>query len=526
MTDLNRDIVHSTAILFILFIFYGCAQQVPLTGGPRDELPPELDTAISTPNYQTNFSAREIELHFNEYIDLRDAAKQIVISPPLDRPPIIKNRLKRLRITLDEEERLKENATYVINFGKSIRDFTEGNEVNNFSYVFSTGDYIDSMSISGTVVDVKTLEPVKDVVIMLYIEDRDSLPYLERPFYFSTTDDRGAYTIRNLRPDTYKLVALEDQDLNYLHNPRTERIGYVDTLVRLEQDSLGGIDLEIWSEDIAPTYSSYDVIAQGHVRLTFEGMASDTLISILDSIDFLLELSSPSGNLMDLWYRPTTTGRISWSHDTQRGKDTSSARINLRTIDTLPGMITLTGWELSRDLGLHPEDDLRFRSSTPIRLIDTSRISIIDTTTQINLPVGFTKTALPSSKLTLSTDWPDDRSVLLQILPGGFVDIFGHTTDTLERYIQIASAEEYGSLELTFEEMDTTNTYIVELKAGDEIRRTTTITGDTTVLFERLRPTSYSLSLTKDTNSNGRWDPGNYLEKRQAERIYSIPLPV
>ena len=130
-------------------LWIACGNQVPLTGGPRDESPPVLDTLESTRNNQIRFEKQPINLTFDEFVNLRDASKQILISPPLDKPPIINSRLKKVSVAFDEDEVLKENATYVINFGNSIVDFNEGNKLENYTFVFSTGDYIDSLSIKG-----------------------------------------------------------------------------------------------------------------------------------------------------------------------------------------------------------------------------------------------------------------------------------------------------------------------------------------------------------------------------------------
>ena len=131
--------------------------------------------------------------------------------------PTVTTKLKKLRFEFAEEEVLKEDATYSINFGDAVKDLTEGNPVPNFKFVFSTGDFIDSLKMEGTIVDALTGKPVEDVLYMLYKNLADSVVQTEKPFYFGKSDKTGTFTIENIKAGQYKAFALEDQDVNYLY---------------------------------------------------------------------------------------------------------------------------------------------------------------------------------------------------------------------------------------------------------------------------------------------------------------------
>ncbi|MEM9850056.1 MAG: Ig-like domain-containing protein, partial [Bacteroidota bacterium] len=148
-------IIIFSSLIFSSFILIQCANPGTLTGGPKDEQPPRLDSLESTPNLQTNFEVQDIVLTFDEWIKLNNPFTQIVVSPPLDPKPEVSLKGKSVLIEFDETTELRANATYTINFGEAIQDLTEGNPAENLRFVFSTGDFIDSLEVSGQIKDLE-----------------------------------------------------------------------------------------------------------------------------------------------------------------------------------------------------------------------------------------------------------------------------------------------------------------------------------------------------------------------------------
>ncbi|MCK5136835.1 MAG: Ig-like domain-containing protein [Bacteroidales bacterium] len=212
---------------FIAVLLWNCAQQGSPSGGPRDEDPPRVIESEPA-NYSTRFDANEILITFDEFIVLDNVNRELIVSPPMEEKPEIK--LRKKTIIIQFEEILKENTTYTFNFGSSIKDLHEGNKLLNFEYVFATGDVLDSMSVKGTLKFAEDLSvPEYPISIMLYNDLSDSVPLIDIPLYVGRSDDSGVFSVNNLRPDVYKVFALNDGNYNLLFDLPTEEIGFLDS---------------------------------------------------------------------------------------------------------------------------------------------------------------------------------------------------------------------------------------------------------------------------------------------------------
>ena len=502
-----------------------CANQLQLTGGPKDEVAPQFDTLVSTKNYQTFFKKQDIELSFDEFIDLKDANKQIVISPPLEFPLQIKNRLKKISIELNEKETLKENATYVVNFGKSIKDYTEGNILENFTFVFSTGAYIDSLTISGTVIDAKTQEPKEDILVLLYTNHQDSVIYKERPFYFAVSGEGGAFEIKNLRADTFKVLALGDQNVNYTFDPLSEEIGFLEDLYILNDTTTQEIQIEVFKEISKARYKSYTVEAQGKLKVEFEGIPDSSSVTLVSDVPHLID-HKDDNPFITIWYTPRNTRSLQFEIFKGNEKDTISARINPRTIDTLKGGVELVNLNINSEVGLHPNDVLSFDFNRPVKEVDMTQIIFIDTLSKDTLDVRFVNDTFPCIAGSVTHAWATESDIEMIFLPGAFKDIFDGRNDTITRILKIGLPDDFGDITLDPINFDSVNYVITLLKDGKKKGVASIFGNSGPITFDRLAPGSYSLEIIEDIVPNGRWDPGNYLQKRQSERIYEVPLDV
>lgn len=229
----------SFVIVFVL-LAGSCAKMGSLTGGPTDEAPPKVLNS-DPDNYTKNFDGQKIEINFNEFIQLNNINQELVVSPPLENRPDV--RLKGKSILIELENELRENTTYTFNFGSAIKDNNEGNELTNYEFVFSTGDYLDSLSIGGEILRAFNLEPPEEpVVIMLYDKLYDSIVYKEIPVYIGKSDKEGTYRINNLKADTFKLFALNDVNNNFLFDLPNEQIAFLDTSVIITPEFFSKIE--------------------------------------------------------------------------------------------------------------------------------------------------------------------------------------------------------------------------------------------------------------------------------------------
>src|SRR5476651_1911011 len=208
------------AAFFLVLIFFGCANRQLPQGGPRDHDPPKLLKA-TPPNMTRNFKGKVIQLDFDEFFKLNNIYQEISISPTPAKLPDYKKRKKSIIITLKDS--LEKNTTYVINFGKSIADVNEGNILKNFTYVFATGSHIDSLSISGSVINTITQEREKDATVMLFSLKQDSVLFgKKKPTIYTSTDTAGNFTLNNLHVDDYRIYALKETSPNKIYDNDNE----------------------------------------------------------------------------------------------------------------------------------------------------------------------------------------------------------------------------------------------------------------------------------------------------------------
>lgn len=509
----------------LLWHVTSCSNQVTLGGGPKDELAPRLDSLLSFRNEQLNYQKSDIDLFFDEYINLQDVVKQVVISPPLRFPPNIEARLKRLRLTFDDQESLKEDATYVVNFGEAISDYTEGNKLKNFTIVFSTGNFIDSLSLQGHVKDAYSLKPSEDVLVMLYESFEDSIVFKERPFYFAKTDKDGKFEINNIRHDTFKLVVLKDLNLNYLYEPQSEEIGFLSKLLEMNDTVRHELDLRTFKGSQGAQYKSYEVMAQGQMRIEFDKTPEPNSIELQGELKHYLEINEGDPNAL-LYYAPRDLNQLQFLvAKTESIKDTINPRINLRSLDTIRTSLSIISISGENKPGLHPDQTLVIRLSKPIISQDLSKIIAIDTSHMDSIYLEPVAQQMPNHILQYKGAWKAGSDINLQFLPGAFIDFFEKSNDTIVRNLKIGNLEDFGSIELSFMNLDSSMNYFIELLKAEKVIASKSINfASPSWTIDRLSAGIYDLRITLDANNNGQWDTGNYLQNLQAEEIYSTKL--
>ena len=547
-----QQYLKTTSYFLLLYILLtACAQQQALTGGEKDEDPPQIDESVSTPNNQTNFEKQTIEFVFDEYIQLQNALKLVVISPPLERIPTITTKLKKLQFKFAEEEVLKEDATYSINFGDAVKDLTEGNPVPNFKFVFSTGDFIDSLKLEGTIVDALTGEPVKDALYMLYRNLADSVVQTEKPLYFGKTDAEGVFKIENIKAGQYKAFSLEDQDLNYLYNIPTERIGFsMDTLL-ITDSTATKIEAAIFEPYSLVLKPKANVKQYGLVTLAFKRDPFDATIELEDvgQTSFIETVE----DTIKVWYH--TPDSIDWNILVHRDTITDTIGVKALPKNLAQKKLNLPQKRRSKkgDVGtqLNPMKPIKLSFNHPITAIDTSLIffredsvqvtEVIDTfnlsvdssfveatsDTVIYIQASFEIDSIDQRTVVINYPWKETLKYELQILPGAIKDLYNlENIDTLNKTYLVKEQKDFGSIKLMASEMDSLQQYHFELLFNNNVVTDFDISGRTTYerKFEGLPPGKYSVKVIEDINANGRWDSGDYFKKLQPERISTAVL--
>ncbi len=256
--------IHFYIILITAALFSACAQIGTLSGGERDTDPPVF-LESSPSDKGLNFKGDEIKLTFDEFFVLENLNATFLSSPPLLKKPDFKIKRKSLIINLNEQ--LKDTTTYTFLFGNSIKDFHEGNKMNDFRFVFSTGDKLDTMEVSGKVIDAVTHKVQPDLLVMLYTNLTDSAPVTDKPYYIAKTDTSGIFKINYIKPGKYKIFALKDNDANLNFNLPNEKIAFTDSLIipkvkketRIDTFKAGSV-LHTGSEDTAGDTLTKDTV--------------------------------------------------------------------------------------------------------------------------------------------------------------------------------------------------------------------------------------------------------------------------
>ncbi len=236
-------------LLASLLLLTNCAKRGTITGGNKDTIAPKI-TSSNPDNYTTNFKGNEIKINFDELIKVKDINKQLIISPPMKKQPIIVPQGSASKfISIKILDTLQPNTTYSFNFGQSIVDNNENNPYSQFKYVFSTGSYVDSLTVVGKIKDAYEQKPDNFVSVMLYDAKtfNDSTVYKETPLYITNTlDSLKVFSLENLKEGTYRIVAMKDKANNNKYNPDTDKIGFIDYPITVPTSDM--FELELFQE--------------------------------------------------------------------------------------------------------------------------------------------------------------------------------------------------------------------------------------------------------------------------------------
>lgn len=499
-------------LLGIAFIVHSCAVQKSPLGGPKDEDPPVIDTLASTPNFQTNFKEEQILLKFDEFVQLKNAFEQVVYSPPLRVKPEMIQRGKKIKLKFSKEDSLKDNTTYTINFGEAIQDFNESNILSNYRFVFSTGDIIDSLEISGKVMDDMTSEPAEDVLVLLYDNLSDSIVYKEQPYYFAKTDEGGNFKIQNLRSDTFKVFVLKDGNLN-LKYEEGEPMGFLDTFIFVNDSLPPPLSLNIF-EPIPALILTDDEIFPYKIKFEFNR----------DPFDLEIDHSEDS----IWWKKETFEDSILLWHDNSVTADSFFLSADGKVLDTILfkpktpkqtelSALTVLKKNSKRNGALKTGENLTLEFALPIKSIDTSKLSLSDTLTRYGY--SFFIDSLSPRKVDLEFNYRYGDTLNFSILPGGLEFINGATNDTIEEKIIPQNPELFGLINLAIDSLDSDASYVMQLMDGDKVIKEEVIVEKRNAIFvyRNMDPKEYTVKLILDANRNGKWDPGNYELRSQSE---------
>lgn len=537
-----------------------CANPVTPSGGPKDTEPPKFIKS-EPPIYSRNFSGNKIRLTFDEFIQLKNLNEQVIISPPMTTAPEF--RLKGKSVVVEIQDELKENTTYNIFFGNAIVDLTENNPLENFQFVFSTGNVIDSCSVNGLLCNANDLKPVKGVNIMLYTDSNDtipfdSLPFLVRPYYMSKTDEAGIFSINNLANQPYKIFALLDKNTNLIYDQPGESIGFIKDLISptfrpvIQPDSAGADSVQLKSK-------SLDQISDDKIKLF--------LFQETDSTQKLLKTTVPKNFQINfIFKRPVSNLSIQpinleagflWSRTEYHALgDTVTLWLKKLERDSLILVISDNGIILDtvktsiikRSKGKKAEAEknsqqkleiknnikgnfidlnkpLILTFSYPLQSIDSSGIKVFENDT-VPIIVNFSLNDSISRRLVFDYKWKKSTRYSFIIRSNTFTDIHSESNDSIQMKFTTKSPEDYGNLILNISFSDEEINHIVQVLSGESVVHETQMRRNEKVVFNFIQPGKYTCKIIDDLNNNGKWDTGDYWYKRQPEPVGFFPTEI
>ena len=554
-----------------------CANtSAPPSGGPRDTLPPFLLKVIPDSNV-VGFPLEKgsIELKFNEYIILKEPIKNIFLSPPQKKRVETKIRGKSLFVSFPEK--LDSGITYSLHFGTAITDNNEGNQFYPYVFSFSTGSKIDTLMMSGNVMDSRTLLPLENITVGFYSDLSDSVIYNSFPNAMAKSDKWGYFVVRNLKPVKYQVFAFKDDNGNNLFDPDNELVAFRDslafpvTVMSKDRPELKYVDVKDTSSALARPFDSelHMFTEESTVQYIRDSKRPGRRLCyikfgapgvIIDSMGFrhldssaVLKTFNIARDSLSLWivdtlyrvpdtlffdinyYKTDTLGKLVLEREeikftskternlSQRRREEASKNINLPRADLMNLKIEVSGdmieqigyvFDFPAPLAHMKLDSVILESKSPRGVKNIEKYSFyIDT---LDPTRYFLK---PEAEIQKGYDYR------LSVKKAAFKDVYMFTNDSIESIVSLPNSDRLASLALNIS--GTGGSYLVELtnQTRDKVFRSHRIVSDTTVVFPYIKPGKYNIRVTEDLNGNGVIDTGSVLRRKQPEKVRLFNLP-
>lgn len=504
-------------IVLIALVIASCANRGTPSGGIKDIIPPKI-TKSEPENYSTNFTGNEIKIYFDEYIKINNITKQLIISPPMDPAPNIiplSSASKYIKIKI--EDTLTPNTTYAFNFGNSIVDNNEENPYPYYKYVFSTGDYIDSLSIKGITLDATLRKPEDFISVMLYEVDStftDSIIFKKKPKYVTNTlDSTTTFSLENLKAGRYKLVALKDKNQDYKFQPQTDKIAFQEGFIDVPVDSTTSFTLKLFSEELDPKIVRPRLVSGEKIVFPFEGdyenMKIQNTSAVPDDFEYRITKDTKSDSLY-YWYKPRMEVDSLLFHATNKNYvQDVTVKISEQKRDTMNITVEPNGL-------LNFNDDFKITNTVPFTDFKKSKVKVLD---KDSVAVDY-KVKLDSltNSYTLKFDKKESETYRIQMLPEALTDFFDNKNDTLNYQLNTKMYSDYGDVRVILQNA----TYPIIAQITDEkgkvIAEQYSIKPEP-LDFRHMKTGIFYLRVIYDTNKNKKYDTGNYLKNIQPERV-------
>ncbi len=508
-------------VILVVFSLAQCARRGTPSGGAKDVTPPKLIKA-DPENMTINFKANKIRLYFDEYVKLNKVQEQLIISPPLKYAPQITPQggtNKFIEITL--KDTLKENTTYTLNFGQSIVDNNEGNPNSFLTYIFSTGDYIDSLTVSGVVKDAFNKNADTFISVLLYELDSmytDSTIYKKLPNYITNTlDSTTIFHLKNLKEGQYALFALKDEAKNNLFDQKTDKIGFTTDTISLPTDSIYLLNLFKEVPDYAvsvPNFAASNKIMFGY-QGDYKDIIIEPLLQLPDSVRTTISKERDKDTL-NYWFTPYDADSIQFTVTNEKLSIKDTFTVKRRKL--APDSLTIAAKQRG---SLNFDETFQLLVNTPITALDSSQIDVMN---KDSVTVKFSAILdSTENKIDVVFDLEPDQKYKVDFYQGAITDFFGNVNDSLSYQLTTGKYSDFGDLRLT---ISGAASYPLLVQLTDEkgvVKRELYATEPKLLEFKLIPKGKYMIRVIFDSNGNGKWDTGNFLKKIQPEKVSYYP---
>jgi hypothetical protein len=503
--------------ILLFLIITACAKRGTITGGAKDSIPPILNSSLPK-NFSVDFKSKTVELNFDEYVKLKNVDKELVISPPMKNSPEITPSSASKRITIKLKDTLLENTTYSLNFGKSIEDNNEGNPYQDFKYIFSTGAFIDSLTLGGTIRDAYDKKTDKNVSLMLYEANstyNDSIIYKQFPRYLTKTSDSSkVFKFENLKAGTYHLIGLKDGNENNKFDPKKEKVAFLNQTISIPNDTI--FNLKLFKDKIDFNAFSPIQSSENNLVMGYEGNPKGLEVILKNGTEIIPSITTKiqDKDSVQIWHKSKKIDSLIIIVKNNLYQKDYITKLKSLKKDSL--IIN----SLQRSV-LNFREKFTLKSTIPLVKFDNSKITLIN---KDSVAIKFT-TEYDQWNQELKFDFQKEPNEFykLKILPGAMVDYYDKENDSLTYKFATKGTADYGNLILKLENVKQFPIIVELIDKSEKIIATEYSENNAVIDFRLVEPTYFTVRIIYDANKNREWDSGNYLKKEQPEEVIILP---
>jgi hypothetical protein len=520
-------------VFFIsILVFVRCATPSYPTGGERDSTPPKV-LSVSPPDSMLNFVGNEIVFKFNEFVQIENPQQTVLITPSPKEFPSIVARKKELVIKF--KEALLDSTTYSISFNNGLKDLNEGNPLENFTYVFSTGPTLDSLILKGNLFFSETTTFPPNTFVGLYKNLDDSVLYKQKPDYIFNLKSEGPFQFNNLKAGSFRCFALSDKNFNFIYDLPSEFVGFAKDIIIISADSVQTLDLTLFksleSKFRISNYSNTFTNGGGFIELNkpIDFNTKWALKESNNSLKILFSELNEERNIINFW-----VDNLKEKVNYKLGlfiKDEMVDSINVvsKSISESNSFLSLTTTQLNKlkVVDIKPDNILILKSSIPLDSNQClNEAFLMDSISRRVKKIGY----LVDNQFITINDVVLDTSYNQLIFPkNSLVSFNGLTNDSIVFNLKSVKANDLGSLKLSFELPSDSINYIIKIyntNAGfSEIIRVNKVSNF--IWFkENLFPGNYNLEIVFDENFDGLFTNGSINDFKMPEYKFSYSKPI